>query len=41
MIEAESQAILITLTEHDLQDALKMTEALGMAHTLGRRLLRM
>jgi hypothetical protein len=28
VIEAESQAVLNTLTEHDFQDALKMAEAL-------------
>jgi hypothetical protein len=28
LIEAESQAVLNTLTEHDFQDALKMAEEL-------------
>jgi hypothetical protein len=37
VIEAESQAVLNTLTEHDFQDATKKTaEALGMVHTQGR-----
>jgi predicted helicase len=34
VIEAESQAVLNTLTDHDFQDAFKkMAEALGMGHT--------
>jgi hypothetical protein len=36
MIEAELQAELNTLTEHDYQDALKMAEALETAHVLRR-----
>jgi hypothetical protein len=41
MIEAESQAVLNTLTEHESQNALeKMAEALGTVHTRGRGLLR-
>jgi hypothetical protein len=40
VIEAESQAVLNTLTEHDFQDALKkMAEALGMVHMWGMGLL--
>jgi predicted helicase len=39
MIQAESQAVLSTLTEHDFQYAFKkMTEALGTSHTRGRGL---
>jgi inactivated superfamily I helicase len=40
--EAESQAVLNTLTEQDFQDAFKkMAEVLEMVHnTHGRRLLR-
>jgi hypothetical protein len=38
VIEAESQAVLITLKEHDCQDAFKrMAEALGTVHTRRRR----
>jgi hypothetical protein len=33
MVEAESQAVLNTLTEHYFQDAFKMVEALGTMHT--------
>jgi hypothetical protein len=34
VIEKESQAVLNTLTEHDLQDAFeKMAEVQGMVHT--------
>jgi hypothetical protein len=41
VIEAESQAVLNTLTEHDFHDALKKTaEALRTLHTSGRGLLR-
>jgi hypothetical protein len=40
MMEAESQAVLNTLTEHDFQDAVKMAEALGTVHMHGRRLFR-
>jgi hypothetical protein len=41
VIEAESQAVLNTLTEHDFQDAfINMAEVLGTAHTRGRGLLR-
>jgi hypothetical protein len=36
VIEAESQAVLNTLTEYDLQHASKMAEALGAMHTRGR-----
>jgi predicted helicase len=40
MIEAESQAVLNALTEHDFQDAFKkMAEMLGTVHTCGRVLL--
>jgi hypothetical protein len=39
VIEAESQTVLNTLTEHDFQDAFKMAEALGTVHTRGRGLL--
>jgi hypothetical protein len=40
-IEAESQEVLITLTEHDFQDTYKkMAEALGVLHMSGRGLLR-
>jgi predicted helicase len=39
-MEAESQAVLNTLTEHNLQDAFKkMAEALGTVHTRGMGLL--
>jgi hypothetical protein len=38
--EAELQAVLNTLTEHDSQDALEMAEALGTLRTRGRGLLR-
>jgi hypothetical protein len=41
VIEAESQSVLNTHTEHDCQDALKrMAEALGGVHTSERGLLR-
>jgi hypothetical protein len=41
LIEAESQALLSTLTEHDFQDTFKhMARALGTVHTSGRGLLR-
>jgi hypothetical protein len=41
VIEAESQAVLNTLTEHDFQDTFKkLAEALGTVHTRGRGLLR-
>jgi hypothetical protein len=33
VIEAEMQAVLNTLTEHDFWDALKMAEVLGAVHT--------
>jgi hypothetical protein len=40
VIEAELQAVLNTITEHDFQDAFeKMAEALGTVHTRRRRLL--
>jgi hypothetical protein len=40
VMEAESQAVLNTLTEHDFQDALrKVAEAPGTLHTSGRELL--
>jgi hypothetical protein len=41
-IEAESHAVLNTLTEHDLQDSFKkkMAEALETVHKRGRGLLR-
>jgi hypothetical protein len=39
VIEAESQAALNALTEHDLQDAFETAEALGTAHTHSRGLL--
>jgi hypothetical protein len=39
VIEAESQAVLNTLMEHDFQDVFKMAEALGMVHKRGRGLL--
>jgi hypothetical protein len=35
-MEAESQAVLNTLTEHDLQDAFKMAEVLGTVQSRGR-----
>jgi predicted helicase len=39
--EAESQAMLNTLTEHDFQDAFKkVTETLGTVYSSGRGLLR-
>jgi hypothetical protein len=38
--EAESQAALNTLTGHDLQDAFKMSVALGTMHNNGRGLHR-
>jgi hypothetical protein len=39
-IEAESQAVLNTLTEHDfLGCILKMAEALGAVHTRGKRVM--
>jgi hypothetical protein len=41
VIEAESQAVLNTLTEHDFQGAFKKTaEVLVTVHTRGRELLR-
>jgi hypothetical protein len=41
VIEAVSQAVLNTLTEHDFQDAFKkMAEELGTVHTHGRGVLR-
>jgi hypothetical protein len=41
VIEAESQAVLNALTEHDFQDAFQnMAEALGTVHMRGKRLLR-
>jgi hypothetical protein len=41
VMEAESQAVLNSLTEHDFQGAFKkMAESLGTVHTLGRGLLR-
>jgi hypothetical protein len=40
VIEAESQAVLNTLTEHNLQDAFKKTaETLEMVHKCERGLL--
>jgi hypothetical protein len=39
VIEAESQAVLNNLTEHDFQDTLKMAEMLGTVHARGRVLL--
>jgi hypothetical protein len=33
VIEAESQAVLNSLTEHDFQDALQIAESLGTVHT--------
>jgi hypothetical protein len=37
VIEAESQAVLNTLTEHDFQDAIKkMAEVLGLVHAYGK-----
>jgi hypothetical protein len=39
-IEAESQAALNILTEHDFQDALKTGKALETVHTRGRGLIR-
>jgi hypothetical protein len=40
VIEAELQAVLNTLTEHNFQDAFKeMAEALGKVHMCGRGLL--
>jgi hypothetical protein len=39
VIDAESQVVLNTLTEHDFQDAFKkMAELLGTMHTCGRGL---
>jgi hypothetical protein len=38
VIEEELQAVLNTLTEHDLQDAFE-AEALGMVHMCGRGIL--
>jgi hypothetical protein len=40
VIEAELQVVPKTATEHDFQDAFKMTEAQGAVHTSGRGLLR-
>jgi hypothetical protein len=41
VIEAESQAVLNTLIEHDFQDALKkIVQGLGTVHTRGRGILR-
>jgi hypothetical protein len=41
VIEAESQAMLNTLTEHDFQDAFKkMAEIMGRVHTCEMGLLR-
>jgi hypothetical protein len=41
VIEAESQAVLSTLTEYDFQDAFKKWQKrLGTVHTRGRGLLR-
>jgi hypothetical protein len=41
VIEAESQAVLNTFTEHDFQYAFKkIMEALGTVHTRGREVLR-
>jgi hypothetical protein len=34
--EAESQAALNILTEHEFQGAFKMAEALGIVHTRGK-----
>jgi hypothetical protein len=41
VIDAESQAVLNTFTEHDFLNAFKkMAEALETAHTCGMRLIR-
>jgi hypothetical protein len=40
VMEAESQMVLNTLTEHDFQDEFKMAEALGTVHMGGREQLR-
>jgi hypothetical protein len=40
VIEAESQAVLNTLTEHNIQEVFKKAEALGTVHTSGRKLLK-
>jgi hypothetical protein len=40
LIEAEWQAVLNTLTEHDFQYAFKKRQALGTVHTRGRELQR-
>jgi hypothetical protein len=40
MVEAESQAVPNTLTEHDIQDTLKIAESLGTVHIRRLRLLR-
>jgi hypothetical protein len=40
VIEAESQAVLNTLTEYYFQDASKLAEALETMNKHGRRLLR-
>jgi hypothetical protein len=41
MMEAESQAVLNALTEHDFQEGIKKIIAVsGKVHTLGRGLLR-
>jgi hypothetical protein len=37
--EAQSQAVLNTLKDHDIQEAFKMVEVLGTVHTSGRGLL--
>jgi hypothetical protein len=39
VIEAESEAVLNTLTENDFQNAFKNGKALGMVHTRGKGLL--
>jgi hypothetical protein len=40
VIEAESLAVLNTLTEQYNQDRLKIGETLGTVHTRGRKILR-
>jgi hypothetical protein len=39
VIEAQLQAILNTITEHDFQDAFKMAEMAGTVHMRGRGVL--
>jgi hypothetical protein len=40
VIEAESQAVLNTITEQDFQDGYKNQRELGTVHTSGKGLLR-